>query len=164
MDQQIKEQKKAVGDFIVGLILLIGGIYVMVTSLNMKVFKNFTDAPGFFPLFLGGVLTLLGIILALQSYKKGALPIMKDIFSREGLKSFFKDDRTVRTVILVVIMIIYIYILIGRMHFAIATMLYLVSTMLFLRSTNWWKAIIISAISTLIICLVFQYGFRIPLP
>lgn len=164
MSQQNIEQKKAVGDFIVGLLLLIGGIYVMIASLNMKVFKHFNDAPGFFPFFLGGVLAFLGIVLALQSYKKGALPAMKDVFSKESLKRFAKDDRTLRTVVLTLMMIAYIYILIGRMHFAIATMLYFISTMMYLKSAKWWKTLIISAISTLFICVVFQYGFRIPLP
>lgn len=164
MSQQNKEQKRAVGDFILGLLLLIGGIYVMIESLNMKVFNNFNDAPGFFPLFLGGVLAFLGFVLALQSHKKGALPAMKEVLSKGNLKIFIKDDRTVRTVILCAIMIVYIFILIGRMHFAIATMLYLVSTMLYLKSAKWWKTLIISAISTTLICVVFQYGFRIPLP
>ncbi|MGI6777239.1 MAG: tripartite tricarboxylate transporter TctB family protein [Acetivibrionales bacterium] len=164
MSQQNKEQKKTVGDFIIGLLLVIGGIFVMIVSLNMKIFRNFNDAPGFFPLFLGGILALLGAVLALQSIKKGALPTTKVVFSKENLKSFVKDDKTLRTVILIAILIVYIYILIGRMHFAIATMLYLTSTMLYLKSAKWWKTLIISAISTLFICIAFQYGFRIPLP
>jgi putative tricarboxylic transport membrane protein len=164
MSQQNKEQKKTVGDFIIGLLLVIGGIFVMIVSLNMKIFRNFNDAPGFFPLFLGGILALLGAVLALQSIKKGALPATKAVFSKENLKSFVKDDKTLRTVILIAILIVYIFILIGRMHFAIATMLYLVSTMLYLRSAKWWKTLIISALSTIFICIAFQYGFRIPLP
>lgn len=164
MSQQNKELRKAVGDVIVGIILFIIGVYVIIESLNMKIFKNFSDAPGFFPLFLGIIIAFLGIVLVLQAYKIGAFPLIKVVLSKENLKKFVKDDRTLRTAVLTLIMIIYIYVLIGRMHFAIATMLYLVSTMLYLKSANWWKTLIISAISTLLICVVFQYGFRIPLP
>lgn len=144
--------------------IAIAGIYVAIEALNMKVFRNFTDAPGFFPLFLGVILFLLGAILALQSLANGAWPASKVVFSKTSVISFMKNDTTLRSLILIALLVIYIYVLIGRMHFAIATMLYLVSTMLYLRATEWWKILIISSIATAFVCLVFQYGFRIPLP
>lgn len=164
MSHQSNVNRKAAGDFVIGILLVIGGIYVMIEALNMKVFRNFTDAPGFFPLFLGGILALLGAILALQSLRNGAWPALKVVFSKENLKDFIKNDRTLRAIILIALMVIYVYILIGRMHFAIATMLYLTSTMLYLKATKWWKILIISAIATAFVCVAFQYGFRVPLP
>lgn len=157
-------QKKAVGDFIIGLLLFFGGVFIIIVSLNMKVFKNFISAPGLFPMLLGGVLAFLGAVLAVQAIGKGALALWKEVFSKDNIKSFVKDDKTFRATVLILLLVIYVYVLIGRVHFAIATMLYLVSTMFYLKATKWWSILIISAVSTALICAAFQYGFRIPLP
>jgi len=163
-NQQGNVNRKAAGDFIISVLLIIIGIYVMIEALNMKVFRYFIDAPGLFPLILGAILTVLGAILAIQSLKNGAWPALKVVFSKESVKDFIMNDKTVRALVLIALMIVYIYVLIGRVHFAIATMLYLTATMFYLRATKWWIILIISAVATAVICVAFQYGFRVPLP
>ena len=52
-----KKNRNAAKDLFCGLLLVLFGIYVIIASLNMKVYNTFIDAPGFFPTIIGAVLS-----------------------------------------------------------------------------------------------------------
>ncbi|QEN09180.1 tripartite tricarboxylate transporter TctB family protein [Oceanispirochaeta crateris] len=160
----MNNEKDMTGDIIMGFLLIISGIAIVVVALGMKVFRNFLDAPGFFPLMLGCVFVLLGAALSFPALKKVGLSTLKDTFSKSNLSKFFKDDKTLRVTILLALMFVYVYFLIGWLNFTVATFLYLFFTMLYIKSTKWWMVIIISIVASVTISVVFKYGFRIPLP
>jgi len=152
------------GNIIVGLLLIVSGISISIVALQMKVFRDFLDAPGFFPLILGCIFVLLGAVLSIPALRQSGFTPVKNMFAKSNLILFVKNDKTLRVTVLLAMMFVYVFILIGRMHFAIATAIYLFATMLFLKSTKWWLALIISIVASVCIAVVFRYGFRIPLP
>ena len=160
-----KKNRNAAKDLFCGILLVLFGIYVIVTSLGMKVYNTFIDAPGFFPTIVGGVIILLGGLLAFTGAKLGGLREMKEICNGAFLKAFFTGDSTVRVVILVAMMAVYIYILLGRMHFIIATSIYLIANFLYLRATkHWWLSILIAVAMSTIVYYAFKLGFGITMP
>lgn len=159
------DQKKSVaGDIIMGFILIVSGIAIVINSSHMKVFRTFLDAPGLFPMILGFIFIILGMMLCIPAIRLNGISELKKTFSKSQLLVFIKDDKTFRVMVLLLLMVVYIYILIGKVHFTIATAIYLFFTMLYLKSTSWWKNLIISILASVLISVVFKYGFRIPLP
>lgn len=157
-------QKTTTSDLIMGILMLVFGIYLIFASLNMKVYSTFLDAPGFFPLILGIIFILFSLVMLVGALRGGSIEDAKKTFHKERLAALFLSSQAKRVFILSFFMVVYIYGLIGRVHFAIATVIYLFATFWYLKSTTLLKSIIISVLSALIISAVFQYAFRIPLP
>jgi hypothetical protein len=59
-------------DFWAGVIFLSFGIATMVLATRYKIGTAARMGPGYFPFFLGGVLTALGLILSVRSLGRGA--------------------------------------------------------------------------------------------
>jgi hypothetical protein len=160
-----KKNRNAAKDLFCGILLVLFGIYIVVTSLGMKVYNTFIDAPGFFPTIVGAVIILLGGLLAFTGAKLGGFKELKEICNAEFLKAFFTSDSTIRVVILVAMMAVYIYILLGRVHFIIATSVYLIANFLYLRATKqWWLSILIAVAMSAIVYYAFKLGFGITMP
>lgn len=157
-------RKHLFGDLVVGIALILFGIITAVVSLKMKIFKTFLDAPGLFPLMLGCLFVVLGLMLLVPSLRDGAVGEAKKSLGKQAILEFARDDKTIRTLILIAFMVIYIFVLIGRIPFTLASWLYLMATMLYLKSTKIWKIILISTLASVLISVAFRYGFRIPLP
>ena len=147
-----------------GVLLIAFGIFLIVESLGMKVYNTFLDAPGFFPLILGIIFIVFGLVMLVGALRGGSIEAAKNTFTKAALMKLFWNPQAKRVVILTFFMVVYIFGLIGRVHFAIATFLYLFVRVFDLKSTALVKNIIISAISALVIGAVFQYVFKIPLP
>lgn len=157
-------KKTTTSDLIMGVILMVFGVYLIVVSLGMKVYNSFLDAPGFFPFILGIIFIVFGLVMLIGSLRGGSVEAAKSTFHKDSLIALFLSPQSKRVVILSFLMMVYIYGLIGRVHFSIATFLYLVSTFWYLKSTTWIKNIIISLLSAVLISAIFQYAFKIPLP
>ena len=163
----MQEQKgrNAAKDLATGVILTLFGIYVIIASLNMKVYNIFIDAPGFFPLIIGVVITVLGALLAFIGIKAGGAAELKEVCTGAFMKAFFTDDRTLRVLILFGMMVIYIFVLIGRLHFILSSSIYLVATFLYLKACkHWWMSIIIAVVASTVVYYAFRFGFGITMP
>ena len=162
---QEQKGKNAAKDFVTGVILTLFGIYVIIASLNMKVYNIFVDAPGFFPLIIGVAIAALGALLAIIGIKTGGIAEFKEVCTGAFMKAFFTDDRTIRVLILFGMMLIYIFVLIGRMHFIISSSIYLVATFLYLKACkHWWMSIVIAVIASAAAYYAFRLGFGITMP
>lgn len=160
-----KKNRNAAKDFASGILLVLFGIYIIIESLNMKVYNTFIDAPGFFPLIIGIVLTILGAILTLIGFRTGGAGQLKEVLNAKFLKAFATDDTTIRVLILLAMMAVYIYVLVGRMHFILATTIYLVATFLYLKAVKrWWISIIIAVVASVVIYYAFRLGLGITMP
>ena len=160
-----KKNRNAAKDLFCGVLLVLFGIYVIIDSLNMKVYNTFIDAPGFFPTIIGAVIALLGGILAFIGLRLNGLKQLKEVCNGPYLKQFFTSDSTIRVVILVAMMFVYIYILLGRIHFILATSIYLIANFLYLKATKqWWLGIIIAVAMSVIVYYAFKLGFGISMP
>jgi len=159
-----KTDKMAVADLIMGIFLIIFGGFVILSSLNMKIYKTFLDAPGFFPFILGIIFVVLGSIMVLSSLRRKGYEQMKSGLKNFKLTSLFKSIKLKRVMTLITFMIIYIFVLIDRINFTLATALYLFFTLYYLKSASLMKIIIISVTTSLLISAFFTRFFHIPLP
>ena len=160
-----KKNRNAAKDFFCGILLVLFGIYIVVTALGMKRYNTFVDAPGFFPTIVGAVIAVLGAILAYIGFKLGGAKELKEVCSGEFLGAFFKADSTLRVIVLVAMMFVYIYILLGRVHFIIATSIYLIANFLYLKAMKqWWMSIIVAVAMSAIVYYAFLFGFGITMP
>ena len=162
---QEKKERNAAKDFVSGLLLVLFGIFILFDAMNMKVYNTFLDAPGFFPAIVGGVIVVLGAILAFIGYRLGGLSQLKEVLNGTFLKEFITSEGTVRVLILIAMMVVYIWGLLGRMHFIIATSIYLVANFLYLKAAKqWWISVIIAVITSVIVYYAFKLGFGISMP
>ena len=162
---QEKKERNAAKDFVSGILLVILGIFILFDAMSMKIYNTFLDAPGFFPAIVGGVIIVLGAILAFIGYKLGGLAELKEVLNGAFLKQFITSDGTVRVLILIAIMVVYIWGLLGRMHFIIATSIYLIANFLYLKALKqWWLSIIIAVAMSAIVYYAFKLGFGITMP
>jgi len=160
----IKTDKMAAADLVMGIFLIIFGGLVVLSSLNMKIYKTFLDAPGFFPFILGILFIGLGMMMTSSSLRRKGYGQVK-----QGLKNFnpgylFKSIQFQRVMILIILMVLYIFVLIDRVHFTLATALYLFFTLYYLKSASLIKIIVISIATAFIISTFFTKFFQIPLP
>lgn len=162
---QEKKERNAAKDFASGIVIVLLGIFILVDALHMKIYNTFLDAPGFFPAIVGGVIIVLGAVLAFIGFKLGGARELKEVLSGPYLKKFITGDATVRVLILIAMMVIYIWGLLGRIHFIIATSIYLIANFLYLKATKyWWLSIIIAVAMSAIVYYAFKLGFGINMP
>ena len=160
-----KKNRNAAKDLFCGVLLVLFGIYVVIASLNMKVYNTFLDTPGFFPTIVGAAIAILGAVLAFIGFKLGGAAQLKEVFSGEYLSKFIRSDSTIRVVILVAMMFVYIWVLLGRVHFIIATSIYLIANFLYLKATEkWWLGVIIAVAMSFVVFYAFKLGFGISMP
>ncbi len=151
-------------DVVVGIFFLVLGPVLVYSSLQMRVYGSFLDAPGFFPMILGIIFTIMGGILLNTAVKRNGLKELKEVIRNKEIVKGLRSDTTTRALVLIALMAVYIFGLIGRVHFTIATFLYLVVTMLYLKATSVVNIVLISIGTAIAISYAFSNFFRIPLP
>ena len=160
-----KKNRNAAKDFFCGILLVLFGIYIVVTALSMKRYNTFVDAPGFFPTIVGAVIALLGGILAFIGFKLGGVGQLKEVCNFGFLKEFITSDTTVRVIVLVAFMAEYIYGLLGKLHFIHATSLYLIANFMYLKAMKRpWMAVVVAVGMSAIVYYAFLFGFGITMP
>jgi len=160
----IKTEKLAAADLIMGILLVIFGGVVVWSSLNMKIYKTFLDAPGFFPFILGIIFIGLGILMILSSMKRKGYEQLTQGIKKFNAFNLLQSVQFKRVIILIALMVFYIFVLVDRIHFTIATTIYLFLTLYYLKSTSLLKIIIISIATAFLISTFFTEFFEIPLP
>jgi len=163
--------KKAAMNTGFGVLLCIFSIYVIVSSLHMKYFKQFIDGAGFFPLIIGCVLLGLGGVLTFIGINAGGLAELKQVFTGSFILAFIKNENTIRVVVLVAMMAVYVFVLLGNIPFVWATTIYLFITFLYLRAfqkkwiiPGWVLAIFTSVVTSFIVFYAFKLGLGLTLP
>lgn len=161
-----KDRNMAAKDVAFSIALIIFSIYIIVTSLGLKYNTSFIDGAGFFPLIVGCVLLLLGIVLLYVGIRCGGVKRLQEIMNGSSILAFIKSDETVRVVVLVVMMVIYMFILIGRIPFIAATAIYIFVNYLYLGACKKCWIIpgpVMAAIISVVAAVAIYYGMKIGL-
>jgi hypothetical protein len=123
--EKVEMRKK---DFITSLILIVFGIFMIlytVTEIPMKdswggVMNVWFVSPGLFPVWIGFLIIIMGIVLCQKAIKDG------------GAKKFFEDlawkrkgstGKTLRFVGILLVIVAYVYLYIPRIDYFLSTML-----------------------------------------
>ena len=147
-----------------GLFLIIFGAYIVITSFGLKYFNSFIDGAGFFPCIIGSCLILFGIVLLFTAIKLGGVKQLKESLTGNNVKSFIKDDGTIRVLILIAMMVIYMFVLIGNIHFILATSIYIFANYMYLDACKkiWViPAWAVRAITAVLASTAVYYGMKI---
>ena len=159
-----KKNREPALDVVFGIFLILFGIYIIVTSLGLKYFNSFIDGAGFFPCIIGSCLTVFGIVLLYTAIRLGGIAQLKEVLTGENVKGFFKNDGTIRVLILIAMMVVYMFVLIGNVHFIIATSIYIFANYMYLDACKkiWViPAWAVRAITSVLASTLVYYGMMI---
>jgi hypothetical protein len=82
---------------------------------------------------------------------------------RIGLSQFAKSGDVHRFVIALGLILLY-YVFLGRLPFVILSAAYLFITVMVFKGAKWWVNAIVSVLTSVIVWLVFEVVFLVPLP
>jgi hypothetical protein len=115
-------------DFVTSLILIAFGLFMIVysiTSIPMKdswggVMNVWYVSPGLFPVCIGGLIILMGIVLCRRAIQDGgARRFMEELFHRKREPS----DKTLRFLGILLVIVAYVYLYIPRIDYFLSTLL-----------------------------------------
>lgn len=159
------KKKSAAINTVLGVLLVLFGVYIVISSLNMKYFRSFIDGAGFFPLIIGCVLLGLGAVLAFIGFNAGGFAQLKEVFTGSFLMAFIRNEDTVRVLILISMMAVYVFVLLGNIPFVWATSIYLFFTFLYLKAykktwfiPGWLMALFTSVTTSFVVFYAFKLG------
>ena len=135
--------------FLVGLGFLFGGLRLGYGSLS-------TPGPGFLPSLIGGILSLLSILLFIVNVlAKNRL---------EGQVSFWKEKSSWRKVLFSFLSLIFYLIFLNYLGYIITTSLFSLYLFKFIGKRGWWVSILVAILASSVSWVIFSVGMEVPLP
>lgn len=171
----MKESNMPKADFLMSIVLMFFGIFVMILSFQMPDFAdqnvNPYSAPGVVPAMLGVIFILMGIIMLIRSISRKGYRLGITV---TNIATWFKDHTTHRFLITLSLSVVYALILLGRIHFLLATGLYMFSFVvlfeykrgsgLFAQKKTILMALLLAVLTSGSIYGVFRYLFLVNFP
>src|SRR5512133_406658 len=69
---------------VAGLVFLVGSLLVMLEARNLEYYTKLGPGSGFFPMWVGGALTLLSVIWLVQESRRPSEPVAEDYVPKRG--------------------------------------------------------------------------------
>ena len=171
----MKESNMPKVDFLMSIVLVFFGIFVIILSSGMPDFAdqnaNPYSAPGVVPTFLGAIFIVLGIVMLIRSIIRKGYRLE---LTRAHVSGWFREKTTKRFLLTLSLSIIYAMILLGRVHYTIATGLYMLAFVLMFEIQKGVKllnqkktilmALLLAVITSGSVFWVFRYLFLVNLP
>jgi hypothetical protein len=138
-------------DFYAGVFFALSGIATVLVAMSYRVGTSARMGPGYFPVVLGGLLVLLGIIIAIKGVARAKEEVPMPPLS-------------IRPVCIVLGAVVLFGFLLFKLGFIVSTLLLIgVSSMAYYQPRR--KEIIISAVLLTAFCVaVFSYGLKLQIP
>jgi Tripartite tricarboxylate transporter TctB family len=144
--------KRAVPDILAGLIFVAFGLAFAVTSLSYELGTPLRMGPGYFPLVLGGILVLLGLLIVGKGFISGS-----DAEERLGSVPW-------RALFLIVVAVLFFGLTVRGLGLVPATAVTALLTALASYRTGILAAVAIAAGLTVLCVLVFLVALQLRLP
>lgn len=135
-----------------GIFILLLGCTLFWKSLSLDYKSSIGPGPGFFPLWLSGVLIIISLLYIVESIKKEVILISE----------IFPKGKGLWNVITILFSSVIFMIVVSFAGFVIAGTLLMF--MLLVREYKWYRALGISLVITIITFVVFQTLLDVPLP
>jgi TRAP-type C4-dicarboxylate transport system permease large subunit len=162
-------------DFVVSILLMCFGLWVVINSLQMPRFKevgaNPLSVPGIVPGILGIVIFILSLVVFRRSLTRKGYRLG---LNRQKLKNFFQDTSLQRMLLTIFICIVYGIYMVGSMNYYLATFIFVLVFLIlfqFLDSedvTTRGKLLMLSVLQAVLVAgivgAVFRYLFLVDLP
>jgi putative tricarboxylic transport membrane protein len=135
-----------------GLILIIFAGTLFWKSLSLKYYSDYGPGPGFFPIWMSGLLIVLSILYIIDSLRKQGIHI----------RNIFPNSEGLRKVLSIFLSLIVFLVLVPFTGYTIASISML--CILFFREYKWYWGIGISVTISLVLFIAFHYLLKVSLP
>jgi len=170
-DVVVEEQQRSIGhlDFITAIILFVISVATIITSIGYwkEQALPFYASTGFLPIIVAGVILVLSIILFSNSLKESSFK-QRSVEIKDAFFRTIKSKNFHRAIIGLLICIIYVYFLLGKFLFWFATFVGLAALLIFncreYKLKNIIRALIIAVLADVLIIVIFEYVFNVPMP
>lgn len=178
-----KDRKLAGADLLASLALIALGTWGIIVARGMKVFRTLIISPGLFPLIIGGVFVLCGLVLLIMAIKRGGITDLGRLFSAGNIAGIYRSPTFRRGLVILGLIVLYVALFgsktIAKLNFILnlgdkilpvntgfilITAGYLFATFSYLKAMRWTSALIVSVLAAVLIFLAFNQGFGIPIP
>ncbi|HAB94961.1 MAG TPA: hypothetical protein DCF49_09480 [Lachnospiraceae bacterium] len=138
------------------IILVVLAVIFVILACQITPFGQMTaSSEGFYPV----VVSIISLILAAANFLKSNAERKKNGQKAEEGDSVFDKD----VVVMIGLLVLYI-VLIFLVHYIIATLVFTTLAILYLSGRDWKTSLLVGFIATMMIVLVFKYGFSVILP
>lgn len=166
MAESKPSRNKEVGEFLMALAILLLSAFFAYNSLIMERPEGWGTAPGLLPLFLGSTLFIMSGIILLGSIRRGGLRLLLAAGGKgegAGFSRFIRANW--RPLVVIAAVAVFYFGLLRFLPFEISTIAFFIfMTGLYWTDANWKKRLAVSIAVPLVISVIFQAGFGIPLP
>lgn len=165
MDESVKGRRSL--DFFMGLGFMGLAAYMVIEGLEMLNEPSLVSTakwyynPGLTVVAVGGILGLLGLVVGIVGLAGSRNPLAG---AAAGIKAVLKSKVFIKGLLVLACIAVYFFVFWGRIPYIISTFAFLVGTMFLFKAGQWWKILIISAVTVGIVWFVFGYLAMIPLP
>ena len=171
----MKPENMPKADFVVSILLMAFGIWIVIHSLQMPRFKELSanpfSVPGIVPGVLGTIIFILSLAVFVRSLRHKGYRLG---INRETLKGLFRDTSVQRMLLTTVICVIYGLAMIGHMNYYLATFVFVLSFLLLFqyglsdgtvkRGKILIGSLLQAVLTAAIVGAVFRYLFLVDLP
>jgi putative tricarboxylic transport membrane protein len=171
----MKQENMPKADFVVSILLMAFGVWIIIHSIHMPRFKELDadplSVPGIVPGILGTVIFILSLVVFIRSLIRKGYQLG---LNRQTLKNFFQDTSAQRMLLTIFICIVYGIFMIGSMNYYPATFIFVVVFIILFQfrgvqdGTTRGKMLIFAVLQAVlaagIVGAVFRYLFLVDLP
>jgi putative tricarboxylic transport membrane protein len=137
---------------IAALCMLLYGIVILVQALSLKYYTSYGPGPGFFPVWISGLLILLAILYLVESVKKNAV----------YLKDILPGSVPLKKIGSLTAGLLFFIFTADILGFFISGIVLLLA--MFLWDFKFLKALVLSLVFMLILAVTFQILLKVSLP
>lgn len=146
------------------IIILIGSVAVMLSSLLLDNFGELALSPGLFPFFLGGLLLVLAIVKLVQGIHNQRVVLLQNTStSTESANKQQELLRLGKNLAIVIGSLVYILGM-NTIGFIISTFFYVFLIMVLLGERRWWVLMLFPICASLLVYVAFDIGLNVYLP
>ena len=122
-------------DFLTGLLIFIFGLFIISQGVQMPMKDSWGGvesvwyvSPALFPLIVGSMISILGLILTVKSFLEiginGCLAVIQNIFSKKGFDAL-TSDASFRFYMVCALFLFFVFLYVPRVDFLICSMFFL---------------------------------------
>jgi len=153
-------------DFFTGTVFAAIGFYVAIEGYNIFVAPELVTVermtnPGVTTIFIGALLALLGLVMAIIGFIGSRTPFRN---AKQAIPETLRKPAFLKGIIAMAGIAVYFFVLWGRIPYVISTFIFLAGMMFIFKAGAWWKIFIISGITVAIVWYVFGELAMVPLP
>jgi hypothetical protein len=145
------------GEKVFDIVLVVIAVIFVILACQITPFDKMTaSSEGFYPV----VISIISLLLAAGNFLKSNAERKKNgAAADDEQESVFNKD------VMVMIGLLFLYaVLIFLVHYIIATLIFTTLSVLYLSGRDWKTSALVGFIATMMIVLVFKYGFSVILP